>query len=45
MKNIYQFYIIAVSEYDIKYISEHYPDVIIAYSELLDVHVLLVDHL
>lgn len=44
MKDIFQFYFIAVWEYDLKYIANHYPDVIIARSEMLDVYVLLVDH-
>ena len=44
IKYIYQYYLMNASSRDIEYVNEHYPDVIIAYSDLLDVYVLLVDH-
>jgi hypothetical protein len=44
MKDIYQYYFIEVSDSELEYIARHYPDILIAHSEILDVYVLLVDH-
>lgn len=41
---IYQAYIIDIANYNIEYLQENTNDIIIAYSELLDCYVLLVDH-
>ena len=44
-EDIYQYFIINASSWDIESIKKHYPDeLIIAYSEKLDNYILLVDH-
>ena len=41
---IYQWYISDCSEYDVEYLREHFPGIIFAYSELLDLYILCVTH-
>ena len=44
-KDIYQYYLTGMSQWDVEYLNKYYPDtLIIAYSEKLDLYVLCVDH-
>lgn len=41
---IYQYFLCSLDKYDIEYLEETYPEIIIGYSKKLDLDVLMVDH-